>query len=118
MCSPVIPKKAAPNSGAPHGFENGRTPSSIRCSHSVKCSPTKSAPPSIVARIQDTAFPRSPRLAADTAMTMVKLLASSTTVIIVEKRMAGEKGKGKGQSGRSEEHTSELQSPDHLVCRL
>src|SRR5947208_6770499 len=24
----------------------------------------------------------------------------------------------KGSSGRSEEHTSELQSPDHLVCRL
>src|SRR5438552_7889086 len=23
-----------------------------------------------------------------------------------------------GLSGRSEEHTSELQSPDHLVCRL
>src|SRR5260370_3818309 len=23
-----------------------------------------------------------------------------------------------GQQGRSEEHTSELQSPDHLVCRL
>src|SRR5258708_23602131 len=23
-----------------------------------------------------------------------------------------------GASGRSEEHTSELQSPDHLVCRL
>src|SRR3990170_8290145 len=23
-----------------------------------------------------------------------------------------------GRSGRSEEHTSELQSPDHLVCRL
>src|SRR5947208_4912633 len=23
-----------------------------------------------------------------------------------------------GDSGRSEEHTSELQSPDHLVCRL
>src|SRR5258708_18517831 len=23
-----------------------------------------------------------------------------------------------GQRGRSEEHTSELQSPDHLVCRL
>src|SRR5258708_9322041 len=23
-----------------------------------------------------------------------------------------------GMSGRSEEHTSELQSPDHLVCRL
>src|SRR5258708_23928839 len=23
-----------------------------------------------------------------------------------------------GETGRSEEHTSELQSPDHLVCRL
>src|SRR5258708_4218455 len=26
--------------------------------------------------------------------------------------------KGKAANGRSEEHTSELQSPDHLVCRL
>src|SRR5258708_29707055 len=26
--------------------------------------------------------------------------------------------KGIGKSLRSEEHTSELQSPDHLVCRL
>src|SRR5258708_27477396 len=25
---------------------------------------------------------------------------------------------GSGAAGRSEEHTSELQSPDHLVCRL
>src|SRR5258708_31177845 len=25
---------------------------------------------------------------------------------------------GKGRGSRSEEHTSELQSPDHLVCRL
>src|SRR5207244_8319127 len=25
---------------------------------------------------------------------------------------------GKREAGRSEEHTSELQSPDHLVCRL
>src|SRR5258708_31469511 len=25
---------------------------------------------------------------------------------------------GKGEDARSEEHTSELQSPDHLVCRL
>src|SRR5207244_11808496 len=27
-------------------------------------------------------------------------------------------GRGCGAFGRSEEHTSELQSPDHLVCRL
>src|SRR5207244_12672220 len=29
----------------------------------------------------------------------------------------GEEGALKGPSLRSEEHTSELQSPDHLVCR-
>src|SRR5258708_26222642 len=29
-----------------------------------------------------------------------------------------EKGWVEGKFGRSEEHTSELQSPDHLVCRL
>src|SRR5438552_12137601 len=27
-------------------------------------------------------------------------------------------GERRGHVGRSEEHTSELQSPDHLVCRL
>src|SRR6185436_21125410 len=27
-------------------------------------------------------------------------------------------GASEGSGGRSEEHTSELQSPDHLVCRL
>src|SRR5258708_26321245 len=27
-------------------------------------------------------------------------------------------GRGRDQPHRSEEHTSELQSPDHLVCRL
>src|SRR5258708_31707479 len=27
-------------------------------------------------------------------------------------------GRGGHHKGRSEEHTSELQSPDHLVCRL
>src|SRR5258708_37397192 len=31
------------------------------------------------------------------------------------KPLAGPDG---GNGGRSEEHTSELQSPDHLVCRL
>src|SRR5207244_10936022 len=29
-----------------------------------------------------------------------------------------EQEEGKDEVGRSEEHTSELQSPDHLVCRL
>src|SRR5438552_4803973 len=30
----------------------------------------------------------------------------------------GAAGKDRGRASRSEEHTSELQSPDHLVCRL
>src|SRR5947208_12947114 len=30
----------------------------------------------------------------------------------------GLSGRGEGEVLRSEEHTSELQSPDHLVCRL
>src|SRR5207244_755913 len=32
--------------------------------------------------------------------------------------LAGRDGAGSGRRRRSEEHTSELQSPDHLVCRL
>src|SRR5258708_27868699 len=31
---------------------------------------------------------------------------------------AGPRAGAPGGAGRSEEHTSELQSPDHLVCRL
>src|SRR5258708_29727886 len=33
-------------------------------------------------------------------------------------RFLPERGEPRWRSGRSEEHTSELQSPDHLVCRL
>src|SRR5207244_11293147 len=35
-----------------------------------------------------------------------------------EVSQSGIPGGGGWQSSRSEEHTSELQSPDHLVCRL
>src|SRR5258708_11260468 len=31
---------------------------------------------------------------------------------------AGSRAGGRASGNRSEEHTSELQSPDHLVCRL
>src|SRR5207244_11476059 len=45
---------------------------------------------------------------------------------VCERRDAGPAGRtrrvlgmrGRASDGRSEEHTSELQSPDHLVCRL
>src|SRR5687768_17849498 len=33
-------------------------------------------------------------------------------------RVSGESGSGPGRASRSEEHTSELQSRLHLVCRL
>src|SRR5258708_29429051 len=33
-------------------------------------------------------------------------------------RAAGRIGAQRAEADRSEEHTSELQSPDHLVCRL
>ena len=58
----------------------------------------KAAPPAMVPRIHFTAVPRRPRAAAATAMTMVKLLKRSTTVMIVEKMMEGENGNGRGQS--------------------
>src|SRR5258708_18280113 len=34
------------------------------------------------------------------------------------RRLSGRRGPRVRSSRRSEEHTSELQSPDHLVCRL
>src|SRR5258708_24551193 len=34
------------------------------------------------------------------------------------RRLERTASRGPGAVGRSEEHTSELQSPDHLVCRL
>src|SRR5258708_29985246 len=36
----------------------------------------------------------------------------------IKPRLLGHWGTSPGLSLRSEEHTSELQSPDHLVCRL
>src|SRR6476660_5321706 len=40
------------------------------------------------------------------------LLLSLTFAVVLSGMIA------RGEAGRSEEHTSELQSPDHLVCRL
>src|SRR5258708_20278744 len=33
-------------------------------------------------------------------------------------RVVAPRGAARGNNSRSEEHTSELQSPDHLLCRL
>src|SRR5258708_21521058 len=38
--------------------------------------------------------------------------------IDVARRIGGRSAAAHPDRGRSEEHTSELQSPDHLVCRL
>src|SRR5947208_11306028 len=40
--------------------------------------------------------------------------SAKSTIMIVDFALEAEREQGK----RSEEHTSELQSPDHLVCRL
>src|SRR5258708_31180905 len=37
---------------------------------------------------------------------------------LIQESVWGEGGRHPARPGRSEEHTSELQSPDHLVCRL
>src|SRR5438552_7442763 len=60
----------------------------------------------------------------DTATTEIYTLSLHDALPIwnkyVDSMMAfvGGGGPGGGGPGRSEEHTSELQSPDHLVCRL
>src|SRR5207244_5614985 len=43
----------------------------------------------------------------------IKVYSAEIAAVKAERRTAGE-----WQKHRSEEHTSELQSPDHLVCRL
>src|SRR5258708_30118465 len=44
------------------------------------------------------------------------LLSAANQVLLMGRCARGHGGRGSGS--RSEEHTSELQSPDHLVCRL
>src|SRR5438552_18309844 len=44
--------------------------------------------------------------------------AEATALVANLERKIAQVRKDRGQSRRSEEHTSELQSPDHLVCRL
>src|SRR5207244_9463373 len=46
------------------------------------------------------------------------LLLSLVAVYFQSRPASSTKTYGYHRAGRSEEHTSELQSPDHLVCRL
>src|SRR5437867_1951393 len=97
MCMPVMPKKVAPNNGVEPGHLsihsvgnwNGRSPSSIRCFHSIACSTMNVAPNSAVAMIHLLAADFRPFAEADTAITIVKLDDSSTSVITDEKTMLG-----------------------------
>src|SRR3954466_8380279 len=104
MCRPVIAKKLAPKSGGDLGHRsahsparrNGRSPSSIRCFHSIKCSTRKAVPPTIVAKIQRRADFSWFAAEAFTAITIVKLEARRHRVIVVEKMMDGKIGNGVG----------------------
>src|SRR6185369_513150 len=102
MCSPVIAKKVAPNSGLGgtpsvvvntftqcSGRKNGRSPSWIRCCHSIKWRTIKATPKKMVAKIHFLAFALSPLLEADTPNTIVKLDDSRQNVITDEKTMLG-----------------------------
>src|SRR5215203_5333089 len=102
MCSPVMVKKVAPNNGDggtpsvvvntrthSSGRKKGRSPSCIRCCHSIKWSTTKAAPKKIVAKIHFLAFALSPLLDADTPKTIVKLDDSRQKVITDEKTILG-----------------------------
>src|SRR6266498_3712106 len=97
MCMPVMPKKVAPNSGVEPGHFsahsagnlNGVRPSDIRCRHSIRCSTINVAPRTAVAIIHFRALDRSLREDADTAMTIVKLDDSSTSVMTDENMMLG-----------------------------
>src|SRR5829696_467175 len=102
MCRPVIVKNVAPNSGdggTPSvvvntstqwsGRKNGRSPSCMRCCHSIKWSTIKATPKKIVARIHFLAFALSPLLEADTPNTIVKLDESRQNVMTDEKTMLG-----------------------------
>src|SRR5437899_11652250 len=106
MCKPVMPKNVAPNSGVAPGHlsahscgrANGRRPSSIRCFHSIPCSTTNARPKTIVSSIHFRARSLSPRDEAETPITMVRLEDSRHNVMIDEKIILGEKGKGVGHT--------------------
>src|SRR5258708_10287386 len=52
------------------------------------------------------------------ALVNINMLPNGIERIRVPVRLGVREGADLVDAGRSEEHTSELQSPDHLVCRL
>src|ERR671927_1744615 len=97
MCRPVMAKKLAPKSGGEAGQRcahsparrKGRSPSSIRCFHSIKWRTRKAVPPTIVAKIQRRADFNWFAAEALTAITIVNDDARRQSVIVVEKMMDG-----------------------------
>src|SRR5215213_1003742 len=101
MCSPVMAKNVAPNiddgktpfsvNFVTHscGSENGRSPSSIRCFHSIKCSTRNATPKKIVSNSHFLTALKSLRADAETPITIVRLDDNRQSVMIVEKIMLG-----------------------------
>jgi len=97
MCIAVRPKNVAGNCGtffemsanspaaAPAGFGNPGmvSPSPISLLHSMPCSTMKAVPNAMVASSQFRVQARSPRCAANTAITIVNELDSRQAVMIV-----------------------------------
>src|SRR5258708_24976049 len=62
---------------------------------------------------RSTLFPYTTLFRSEAALQAVRLPAAHAAA-----DWPGHGFRGHGHENRSEEHTSELQSPDHLVCRL
>src|SRR5207244_13533592 len=90
-----------------------RPPSSIRRTRVAPAGGCARGPTTARSTFRVVASERARAIAPSAAGTASKVRArcSSRTVRSVRRRAST-------SYGRSEEHTSELQSPDHLVCRL
>src|SRR5207248_11253731 len=104
MCKPVMPKNVAPNNGDAFGHSfnhsfgtvNGRSPSSIRCFHSNRCSTMNVTPKRMVNRIHFLTAFLFPRADAETPIIIVKLEVRRHRVMTVVKMMLGLNGYGVG----------------------
>src|SRR5437764_7369526 len=61
---------------------------------------------------------RPPRSTLFPYTTLFRSLSAETAVVLLEPEPAASRAASKFSAQRSEEHTSELQSPMYLVCRL
>src|SRR5258708_22966917 len=72
----------------------------------------------VLCRISTPAVPRKSMLPSKGRWTGRGSLAACTSKTLLPALWISPRVSARSRATRSEEHTSELQSPDHLVCRL